>query len=497
MKTESVDVIPYSATISADLLTPVTAFLRLSKDEAQCFLFESVEGGDQLSRFSFIGIRPIESLFIKDGAFQVRSDSGSVRKAAGNPFHEMGRYLRRFKGKSIEGAPPFTGGAVGYMSYDSVQFLEKVGQNSKRGLSPYDAYLMLFRTVVVFDHVRKELIIVVNSFGKNKSKKKEHELARLEIEEIKFKLGQPSSEEAPLNLSDIPFQEMKVDHLEATLGKAKFMAAVKKIKNHIRAGDIFQCVLSERFSTDLNIHPFLLYRTLRSMSPAPYLFYLRMNEETLLGASPEMLVRVKDKKVESYPIAGTRPRGKTEVEDRKFEVSLLDSTKEKAEHLMLVDLGRNDIGRVSTPGSVSVPKFMKVEKFSHVMHLVSQVEGRLAQRKTAWDALASCFPAGTLTGAPKVRAMQIISELEPDKRGTYGGAVIYHDFSGKLDSCIAIRSIYCAKGKAYLQAGAGIVADSSPEREYNEVLRKTQSVRQALALARAQQTKKNIGGRLQ
>ncbi len=482
------NVIPVVREISADLLTPVSAFIRLNPgaargartDQVAGFLFESVEGGERLARYSFLnGTAPREKLFIKDGALVM--ESGRLRKKIpGNPVSSLGERLARYKSAKIPGLPPFSGGAVGYSGYDCVRFLERLPVRNVSSQS-YDACFMVFGNVVVFDHVKRKILLISNIFTSDESLKTGYARALADIAGMELALSRPSSGE--MNSISAPKPAGKAPEYKAVQGRAGFIRSVRKIKEHIYSGDIFQCVLSEQFKTRVRVPPFQIYRSLRCVSPAPYLYYLATGDEVLLGASPEMLVRCVDGRVETCPIAGTRPRGKTPAEDRRREKSLLADAKEKAEHLMLVDLGRNDLGRVSKPGSVRVKEFMQVQRFSHVMHLVSLVQGELKSGVSAWDALSACFPAGTLTGAPKIKAMEIISELEPFRRGPYGGAVVYHDFSGNIDSCITIRSLFIKKDRAILQAGAGIVADSNPSSEYDEVLNKTRSVRHAIAAA--------------
>ena len=476
------NVVPVTVEFPSDLLTPAAAFLRLSQGGSQAFLLESVEGGQRLARYSFLGVDPDESLSIEDGALHIRSP-GQHQRLEGNPMALIGEYLSQYRAAAVPGLPPFTGGAVGYLGYECSGYLESIPAPKHRSC-PNDAHLMVFRNVVAFDHVRQRVVLISNILTSQTTLKSGYERAEADLRSLRKKLLKQSLDEKPLVLRDEKDLNLNLPGMKAELGKKAFTRAVQKIKGHIRAGDIFQCVVSDQFRFDLKVPPFLVYRALRTVSPAPYLFYLSFGEEKLLGASPEMLTRVSsDKRVETCPIAGTRPRSSDPVMDRKFEKSLLASEKERAEHLMLVDLGRNDIGRVAKPGSVKVREFMQVQRFSHVMHLVSLVEGSLKPGKSAWDALMACFPAGTLSGAPKIRAMQIIAEQEKVRRGPYGGAVVYYDFSGRLDSCIAIRSLYVRGRKAIIQAGAGIVADSQAAREYDEVLNKTKALRKAVAMA--------------
>ncbi len=477
--------VPVRLEMSADLMTPVTAYLRLALAGKKAFLLESVEGGERLARYSFLGVDPFEWLTIREEGvlYSGTPDDPSGKRVDGNPVRMMGKRLKAFSSPELQGMPPFTGGAVGYLGYECFRHLEKVSAPAHR-VNPYDAQLMIFRNVVAFDHVAQKIVLIGNILMDRETLKKGYQRVVGELEKLQNALLTPSREEKTLRTVG-GVQALEPSEFKTALGVEGFKAGVRKIRQHIKSGDIFQCVLSEQFEIALRgrTDSFSIYRTLRRLSPSPYLFHLSFGDETLLGASPEMLARVSDGKVETCPIAGTRPRGRDEKEDKKFERSLLASEKERAEHLMLVDLGRNDLGRVSAPGEVRVRNFMQVERFSHVMHLVSLVEGKLGRGRTAWDALMSCFPAGTLSGAPKIRAIEILSGIEPVQRGPYGGAVVYHGFSGRMDSCIAIRSLYLRDGTAYLRAGAGIVADSTPEREYQEVLNKTRALRLALAEA--------------
>lgn len=481
-RSRNANVVPVVTEFPADLLTPVSAYLRCSRSGKPSFLFESVEGGEHLARYSFLGTDPWAALKIETGQLYLERFGAKSRREVlpGNPLLAIGDYLKRFKGARWEGLPPFTGGAVGYLGYDCVRYLENIPLPDK-GSAAYDASLMLFRGVIAFDHVRRSIVLVHNILLDEESLEAGYKRARSQLKKMQDMLSRPSPHERAMVFAD---ESLRIPELKSALGPQTFAKALGKVKNHIRQGDIFQCVLSDEFSFPLKDDPFSIYRALRCTSPAPYLFHLAMGTETLLGASPEMLTRVTDGWVESCPIAGTRPRGKNETEDKQYEKQLLDSVKEKAEHLMLVDLGRNDLGRVCKPGTVSVPEFMQVRRFSNVMHLVSLVRGRLDPKFTPWQALCACFPAGTLSGAPKIRAMKIISQLEASRRGPYGGAVVYADFSGRLDSCITIRSLFVRKGTARIRAGAGIVVDSTAPREYEEILNKTKAIQKAVKLGR-------------
>ena len=474
--------IPFGIEVPADMLTPVSAFLRLrNSGSKQAFLLESADGGESVGRYTYLGIDPFASLRSRSGklVFSLFEKSRIIENKAS--FKAVESILDSFKSPAIEGFPPLTGGAVGYVSYDSVRFLEDL-EMPEKGIDSDDIHLMLFKNIVAFDRL-KHRVYIITHLENSGAFEDRYEEARQELDSIWHRLLD-SSQDEKLTISMHSLKDVEPVEAKAEMGREAFCEGVKKVKSHIRAGDIFQCVISDRFSFPYKDDPFLIYRILRMINPSPYLFYLALDDdEYLLGSSPEMLVRSEGKKIETCPIAGTRPRGKDRKEDIKMERDLLASVKEKAEHLMLVDLGRNDIGRVSKAGSVSVTDFMKVERYSHVMHLVSLVEGRLKANTSPWDALGSCFPAGTLSGAPKIRAMEIISEVEGSQRGPYGGAVVAHDFAGDLNTCITIRSLYIKNGKAYIQSGAGVVADSQPNREYDEVLNKAKAIRSAVAMA--------------
>ncbi len=477
--------LPVTLELPADVLTPVIAFLRLRATGAQkMFLLESAEGGEQVGRYSFLGIDPFASLVSTRGKMRFEEFEGDERvvEEHATSFAKIGEYLRRYASPKISDLPPFMGGALGYVAYDSVRFLEDIPL-------PEDAYtendlnFMFFKTILVFDRLRHRLHLV-HLIPKTEDRLEfDYNHAGETLLKIKSRLMQAAGSEELLELSFAMLKEVEPIASEAKLGKDRFCAGVKKIKEHIRKGDIFQCVLSDRFTFAVRSDTFLIYRILRMINPSPYLYYLQFGNETLLGSSPEMLIRTQGRQVETCPIAGTRPRGKTEDQDHKYERDLLASVKERAEHLMLVDLGRNDIGRVSQAGTVKVKSFMQVERYSHVMHLVSRVHGTMRKQLTPWDALGACFPAGTLSGAPKIKAMHIIGQIEGSQRGPYGGAIICQDFGGDLNTCITIRSLYVRDGVGFAQAGAGIVADSLAENEYTEVLNKARAMRTAVAAA--------------
>ncbi|MBI5211412.1 MAG: anthranilate synthase component I family protein [Elusimicrobia bacterium] len=471
-------VVPLVRELAADTLTPVAAFLRLARGEDRSFLLESVEGGERVARYSFLGVRPAETLAVREGRALLRRPDGSESPLPGEPLEALGRRLARWRAPREPGLPRFCGGAVGWVGYELAGRLEPTAR--LRAAEGDEARLMVFQRAVAFDHARRRILLIANVAPDGQRTDLAFRESSDALDDLEERLGRP---ERPPVRGPGRGLGRQAQGPRTMLGDAAFLAGVARLKRHIRAGDIFQAVLSERFETPLRGHPFSVYRALRSLNPSPYMFYVASGDETVLGASPEMLVRVEDGTVETRPIAGTRPRGLDEREDARLEASLRASVKERAEHLMLVDLGRNDVGRVARPGSVRVGSFMEVERYSHVMHLVSSVTGRLKAGLTPWDAFGACFPAGTVTGAPKIRAMQLVAGLEPRPRGAYAGAVVYCDFQGNLDSCIAIRSLFVQGGVARAQAGAGVVADSSPRRELAEVKSKAAAVLEAVRLA--------------
>src|SRR5438105_5672499 len=399
----------------------------------------------------------------------------------GSIFQVVKRLLREHSVATVPGLPPFTAGAVGYFAYDVVRQLERIGDHTKDDLSVPDCVLMFFDRLLAFDHLRHQIHIIATADVSSASPRSAFERALVDIARIEKKLTSglhPAHWRKTIRPRNAP---LKI-HTETS--RSRFTKSVERAKEFIAAGDIFQVVLSQRLDFAPQVAPFDIYRALRAVNPSPYMYFLRMGSTHVLGSSPEMLVRVTGRKLEYRPIAGTHPRGHDEAEDARLEKAMLEDEKERAEHVMLVDLARNDVGRVSEYGSVKVRDLMYVERYSHVMHLVSALEGKLRSDLDALDAFAACFPAGTLSGAPKVRAMQIIVELEPVRRGVYGGSVLYAAFAGNLDSCIAIRTMLMQGKKAYLQAGAGIVADSDPAREYDECMNKAKAVLRAVEAAR-------------
>jgi anthranilate synthase component I len=503
--------VPVAKSISADLLTPVSAFLAVADGEPDAFLLESVEGGEKIGRYTFLGVRPFLRLESRGTEIKIeRRRSQKVERRTGNVFDVIKELLQQHRPAAVEGLPPFTAGAVGYCAYDIVRQLENIGDHAIDDLEVPDCVLMFFDRVLAFDHLRHQIHIVASADIRREAPKAAYDRAVKDIARIEKKLAAGWK---PSHWRKIaPKSKLAV---KARTTNAKFLASVRKAKEFIAAGDIFQVVLSQRWDFEPGVAPLDLYRALRTVNPSPYMYFLRFGGGTkngmkntpknsmpdrkrrderntlhVLGSSPEMLVRASGggRKLDYRPIAGTHPRGRDEAEDAALEKKMLSDEKERAEHVMLVDLGRNDLGRVSEYGSVKVRNLMYVERYSHVMHLVSALEGRLRPELSAMDAFAACFPAGTLSGAPKVRAMQIIEELEPTRRGVYGGSVLYADFAGNLDSCIAIRTMVMKGKKAYLQAGAGIVADSDPQREFEETENKARAVLRAVEMARGSLT---------
>ncbi len=468
--------VPVCKEIVADLLTPVSAFLKIAEDADYAFLLESVEGGEHVGRYSFLGKDPFLILRARDGRTTIER-GGSVEQSS-RPFVDTLRALMTdFRSPFVPDLPRFTGGAVGYLGYGASTWFEPVlGEVGDDSDGSDQAGFMLFDTVLAFDHVRHRILIIANArITADDDLESLYQFACAKIQFLERELER--------NLSSVRRDGQAPLVVESNHTKERFEERVRTAKEYIAAGDIYQVVLSQRFEADVKADPFTVYRALRHINPSPYMYFIRMDGLSIVGSSPEMLVRVEGSRAETHPIAGTRPRGRTNEEDLRLAEELKRNEKERAEHVMLVDLGRNDRGRVCAYGSVRVPQFMGLERFSHVMHLTSIVEGRLSDDYDRLDALVSCFPAGTVSGAPKVRAMQIIRELEPAGRGLYAGAVGYLDFAGNLDFCIAIRTVIMSKGKAFVQAGAGIVIDSNPAAEYEETKDKARALLRALDLA--------------
>ncbi|MCA1593347.1 MAG: anthranilate synthase component I family protein [Acidobacteria bacterium] len=481
------EMVPVVRTVLADLQTPVGSFMRVAGESRYAFLLESVEGGERIARYSFLGAEP--EIIVRGRGDQtfVERRGGEVETHAGMRATD---YLRNyFRGRRLArraGLAPMAGGAVGYLAYEAARWFEPIlEEDIKTADENDDAVFMIFRTVLAFDRVRQQIeitcIVPTEEAGGSDARLEElyrdalDETAR--IETLLLAGGQAVKSE-----SRLPVEE-KSSAFVSNWTKRDFERAVETIREHIAAGDCYQAVLSQRLSKRISAPPLDIYRALRATNPSPYMFFLRLGEETVVGASPEMLVRCRGQRLDYRPIAGTRKRGATETEDWLLGEEMRADEKEVAEHMMLVDLGRNDLGRVSDYGTVEVDELMSIERYSHVQHLVTHLRGRLRDSCDRFDALEACFPAGTVTGAPKVRAMQIIGELEPEARGIYAGAVLYIDYADNLDSCIAIRTVMLRGSRAEVQAGAGIVADSVPEREYEETLNKARALLNAIEMA--------------
>ena len=478
------NIVPVVRSVLADLQTPLGAFLRVAADAAYAFLLESIEGGERVARYSFLGANPwmiargrgSETIVETDGAREVRRQ---------NAVDFVREYFREKNLARRAGLAPLSGGAVGYLAYEAARWFEPVlDVNSSTPRETNDAVWMFFRTIVAFDRVRQQMEITSVVFtdeaeGDQDRLRELYQCAVTETERVETELKAGF----PLPLFSKGQSEEPDAQFESNWTRRDFETAVNTIKEHIAAGDCYQTVIAQKFTKATSAPPLSIYRALRATNPSPYMYFLRMGDETIIGASPEMLVRCHDHRLDYRPIAGTRRRGATEMEDQTLGEEMRHDEKEVAEHTMLVDLGRNDLGRVSEYGSVQVEALMTIERYSHVQHLVTSLCARLRPELDRFDALASCFPAGTVTGAPKIRAMEIIRELEPSQRGVYAGAVLYVDYADNLDSCIAIRTIELRDGVATIQAGAGIVADSVPEREYEECLNKARALFRAIEVA--------------
>lgn len=474
------DLVPVYRKLTADLETPVSVYLKLARAGDISFLLESVEGGEQVGRYSFLGVNP-KGIITVTGSTVTRTLHGETTTRAlapgQDPLHAVKQEFARVKPVRLDGLPRFVGGAVGYLAYDVVRYFERLPETARRELDVPDAAFLLPDTLVIFDHAKHQLIVLANAHNTGDPDAAYDDAVR-RIDQIVAALRQPLPPQPP---PPPPLGEA----LESNVSRERFEENVRRAKDYIAAGDAFQIVISQRFSCRTSASPLAIYRALRVLNPSPYMFLLNFGAYSLIGASPEMMVRLEDGIATVRPIAGTRRRGATELEDQRLEAELLADAKERAEHVMLVDLGRNDLGRVCDFGTVKVPRMMYVERYSHVMHIVSQVEGRMRQGMDAFDLLRATFPAGTLSGAPKVRAMEIIEELEGTRRATYGGAVGYFSFDGSMDTCITIRAVLLQDGMAHIQVGAGIVADSDPASEYDETINKARGV--ALAIQQAEQ----------
>ena len=480
------NVIPVVRRLMADTETPIRVFQQFSRDR-QAFLLESVEGGVKWARYSFIGTDPFLVMRLKRGEATFEQSGRVETFVTDHPLQLIREKLRAYRSPALPELPPFTGGAIGFFGYDLLQYYEKrLPPHRQDDLQMDDMRFMFCDKVIVFDHFKQQVLVVGNAHVRDGASDRDIEAAYRAavrgIDETIRRLQQPAPQTATRGA---PPQDPELGRIASNLTKEQFIANVEQAKDYIRAGDIFQVVLSQRFHIETDVDPLQVYRVLRTMNPSPYMYFLKLGDETIVGTSPEALVKVDEGKLETRPIAGTRPRGKTPEEDEALERELLADEKERAEHVMLVDLGRNDLGRVSEFGSVKCDSYMQIERYSHVMHIVSNVTGRLRPDKDFFDAFLSCLPAGTVSGAPKIRAMEIIAELENEARGAYAGAIGYLGFSGNLNTCITIRTIIFKHGKAYVQAGAGIVWDSVPEKEYEETVNKAKGMLKAIRAAEA------------
>jgi len=462
------NLVPLYREINADLETPVSAYLKIAQPPYS-FLLESVEGGERLARYSFIGTEPFHVVKTGPGQFDGEVD----------PLVLIQEMLGKYSHVSVQGLPRFHGGAVGYLAYDAVRYFERVPTPGTDSLGLPEALFLFVDTLLVFDHVRHKIKVVTHIHLDDGTVENAYQEAIERIDWLVGRLGKPLTVE-PRSKGEDEGQQ-----ITSNMTKERHGELVEHIREYIYAGDVIQVVLSQRLARPTKASPFDIYRALRTLNPSPYMYFLALDDFHIVGASPELLVRVEDGVIYNFPLAGTRPRGATAAEDEALAEELKADEKERAEHIMLVDLGRNDVGRISEPGSVEVTDLMRVVRYSHVMHLESEVHGRLRADKTIYDALRSCLPAGTLSGAPKIRAMEILAGLEAERRGPYGGAVGYFGFNNGMDTAITIRTMVLKDGVAYIQAGGGIVADSVPETEYQETLHKAQALIRAIEEAEA------------
>jgi len=473
--TEKYTAIPIYKRLLADVLTPVSLFMNIRENAENPFLLESVEGGEQLARYSFIGRNPYQTLRFDGSETTLSNEDGQI-KIEKPYFEELKHQTTRYTEPKIAELPRLTGGAVGFSAYDTFRLVEDLPNVPEDDLGLPEAVWCFYDQIYAFDHVKHQVILIKTVFIEEDSDPEQlYESAQNSLIEM----------ESAAMTGNYQRREFTIDpdSLKSNTEREQFSKMVNTAKKHIYEGDIFQVVLSQRFEANMSGDSFMLYRALRMVNPSPYLFFLDFDKFQIVGSSPEVLVRVQDKEIRVLPIAGTRPRGKTHAEDLELEEDLKSDPKEVSEHIMLVDLGRNDLSRVSKPGTVKMERNQVIERYSHVMHIVSDVVGEISEDKTSVEALMQCFPAGTVSGAPKIRAMQIIDDLEPTKRGIYAGAVGYFDFSGNMDTCIAIRTMVVANNKVYIQAGAGIVADSDPKKEFEETQNKAGALVQALSVA--------------
>jgi anthranilate synthase component 1 len=467
--------VPVYKRILADLLTPISAYMKLVKSSKYAFILESVEKGEQYGRYSFIGRNPHIILKSEKDKTQIWED-GLWQEKSESFLSVLRETQKNYKAPKLSGIPHFTGGLVGFMGYESITWVEDIPIYVKDELQCPDALFMLYHELIAFDHLQNQIILFSNvQVETGMDLEQAYINANLKIDKMGEDLHTDIDYQTPAHLEQ--------SELQSNFTQSEFESAVCKAKEHIEAGDVFQLVLSQRFQRKTSVDPLTMYRALRSINPSPYMFHLKLDNFDIIGASPELLVKVEDDEIEIRPIAGTRKRGGNAEEDKKLADDLLSDAKERAEHLMLVDLGRNDVGRAAQFDSVEVKEFMVVEYYSHVMHIVSDVRGKLQDGKDVFDALYSGFPAGTLTGAPKIRAMEIIYDLEPTRRGVYSGAVGYFDFTGDINTCIAIRTMVMKDGTVYFQSGAGIVYDSDPNKEFEETVNKAKAINSAIDLA--------------
>ena len=475
------NLIPVSREIAADLETPVSAFLKVERGDYS-FLLESVRGGEKWGRYTFLGCEPATVIRARANRMDViRPGRGVEVRAITNAFEELRGEVKRFRAPEIPGLPRFFGGAVGFLAYDLIRCFERIPETVADDLGTPDLYMMFTDTVLMFDNVRQTLRIIANvPLEEFASAHTAWQSAQIKIDEMIERLKRPA---IPPRLEGAAALANDAT-ITSNMTRESYMTVVSAAKEYIAAGDIIQVVPSQRFEAPLTAHPFNIYRSLRTINPSPYMFYLRLGDHTLVGASPEVMVRVEGRDITLRPIAGTRPRGVTDAEDQALERELLADPKERAEHVMLVDLGRNDVGRVAEIGSVKVTEYMVVERYSHVMHIVSNIVGRLSDGCDAFDAFRATFPQGTVSGAPKIRAMEIIDELETVRRGVYAGAVGYFSYTGNTDTAIALRTLLIKNNRVYIQAGGGVVADSDPGAEYEESVNKARAMVRALQVAR-------------
>lgn len=468
-------IVPVFRKLNADFLTPVVAYLKMREDGISSFLLESVIRGEQLGRYSFIGFNPFRTISVNHNK-TITQEINSNQTTEEDFFQVLRLQLGQYQSIQVEELPTFSCGFVGFLGYEMINVIEDLPEPKQDPIKTDDAKLAIYHNIIAFDHLKNEVILITNVFVEKGSDLSQlYKEAQNRLDQILDRLNRP--------LVLKPDFQVDPNRFKSNFSKKDYVSAVKKAKNHIMDGDIFQVVLSQRFQIDYEGNPFQVYRSLRNINPSPYMFYLDLVDYQLIGSSPEPLIRAGDHKLEMIPIAGTRPRGKNQQEDKLLAQNLLNDPKELAEHVMLVDLARNDLGRVSEFGTVKVYDFQTIERYSHVMHIISRVCSKLKADYTSVEALKAAFPAGTVSGAPKIRAMEIINDLEPEKRGIYAGAVGYFDYSGNMDLCLTIRTLLVKGQKIYFQAGAGIVADSIPEKEYEETLSKSAALKKAIIQA--------------